>query len=165
MFASNRANSGDRCSSFTGSIVALHLMYAGHLMMTCRFHCRHCQVPILLPYDTLGRPFGDPKLRGADYPSVFFACSRCKRVGSYSLNQNSPDYDPLGLLEVRQPLAEETMFLTWLECEGINCRIQKPLFAQWSPDTTELERRVDVKTWQWDGLRCPQGHEILKQGS
>jgi hypothetical protein len=58
-----------------------------------------------------------------------------------------------------QPL--DAVRVGWLECEEVTCKLQMPLYAQWSPETTEEERRSDKKTWVWDGLTCPEGHSIL----
>jgi len=80
------------------------------------------------------------------------------------MNPDSPDRDPSDSVEVSPPHDVETVFVVWLRCEGEDCTIQKPLFAQWSATTTEAERRADIATWRWENLRCPAGHAILRQG-
>jgi len=123
------------------------------------FSCKHCSWPIRLLAQTLGQPFGNPAHRSIRVDSVGAACSHCRHVANYSLHKNSLDYDPLGRAEVSAP-SKETVAVVRLGCVEGSCKTPLEVFAAWSATTTVEERSADIKTWLWDGLHCPQGHEI-----
>src|ERR1700683_4373730 len=123
------------------------------------FSCKHCHRPIRLLAQTLGQVFGSPAHRHMDADSVGAVCSQCKHVANYSLHKNSLDYDPLGRPEVSAP-SKETVAVVELGCGEENCKTPLIVFAAWIATTSAKERSADIKTWLWDGLHCPRGHEI-----
>jgi len=111
-----------------------------------------------LPAETLGHVFENPAMRLFSADSVGVVCPQCKLVGNYSLFQNSPDYNPRDGVVLAPPVGE-TFPLKWLQCEKENCKTLLPVFAIWSANTSEQERKADMLTWRWDDLHCPHGHK------
>jgi len=123
------------------------------------FQCLGCPATMLLPAEKLGNIFAHPNLRLIDAASVGIVCPHCKLVGSYSLFENSPDYNHADEGRWGRPLGDAE-FQGWLKCEMKSCTTPLPLFAIWNATTTEEERKIDISTWKWENLHCPNGHTI-----
>jgi hypothetical protein len=132
-------------------------------VLHCLLQCHYCRASIDIPHGSLGHIFSSPEHRTTDAPAVVVACHLCKRLQTFepSIPTNSVEL-VLGQAELRLR-SLDTVHVADLECEAEDCQVLLPLFAQWRPDTSEQERRADIETWVWDGLRCPQGHEIVRR--
>ena len=88
---------------------------------------------------------------------VAVACRGCKLV-LLLMRGDSRVVGPIGVGQNQL----DTVYLEYiLGCEDLSCKFRAPLYAQWSPDTTEEEQKAYIESWKWDGLRCPQGHAVL----
>ena len=56
----------------------------------------------------------------------------------------------------------DPVFSGWLGCVERGCETPLPLFSLVSIPIEDEERRKELSTWQWDGLKCPSGHSIEK---
>jgi hypothetical protein len=115
------------------------------------FGCRGCQNRLWLPIESVEEQFD----------SVGIACDHCKRVATYSLDANSPNYDRTGA-----PANAESAFdvtsIGALRCERISCESPLPIFALESLPMDVDERLTELRTWGWLDLKCPRGHKISK---
>ena len=128
----------------------------------CLFRCQHCALTIWLPHKSLGHMFGNQELRTIHAPAAIVVCPYCKQVQTCRY-QEATDAEHLASdRAVYLPHSVDTVLAGWLQCEKEECRTPLPLFVQWSETTTEEEREADIKTWVWDGLRCPAGHSIAQ---
>jgi hypothetical protein len=124
------------------------------------FQCRTCASPIVLPAQKIGNMFGGLLHRSIDAQFLAFPCSFCKHVEGYSLHPGSPYNDERYMTSLLDPPEVETASLDWLRCVDGDCRSRVPLFAQWTVASTAEERLAYIATWEWEHLRCPEGHEI-----
>jgi hypothetical protein len=133
-------------------------------IMTPHFliHCADCGLPILLPADTLQRPFADPETQPNDTLAVGVVCHHCKSAERYFLHQKHPQHNPKDQAYVMETRSEDTVHVANLECEEETCEFRLPLFAYWNPASNQQERKDDMKTWRWEHLLCPEGHSIAK---
>ena len=115
----------------------------------------------MLPHKTLGYIYGDPALRTIDAPVAVVVCPYCKQVQTCQYPE-AKDGEPLPSDRVvGLPHCVDWVRVGSLQCEVEGCTPPLPLFAQWGSETTSAEARAaDIKTWVWDGLRCPTGHSI-----
>ena len=118
--------------------------------------CKHCWTPIWLQLQTLSHMLRDQDSQTIEAPAIVFACPRCKQVQTLQPDEFVPGN--IGRVESDPP----DTFCAWLACKEKSCKIQLPLYGQWSASTTEKERLADARTWVWDGLTCPEGHAIRK---
>jgi hypothetical protein len=123
----------------------------------CCFVCEWCGVPILLPNDRIGSPFGNPDVRKIDVRSIATVCLNCKHIGNYSMFRGCHGYDTRHKI-VHTPSSGTTALLNWLHCVESTCTARVPLFAKL--DSDEAENPAVAAQWLWDGLTCASGHRI-----
>jgi hypothetical protein len=125
------------------------------------FLCRNCSIPIWLHSETLGRPFEPQGVRSSNALSIAVVCPHCKNVRSYSLAENSPDYDPKGTVVSADHIAD-TVPYGLLECDAEDCKTRLPLVGVKSISTDDAKKKAELNSWNWDGLKCPTGHPISR---
>lgn len=127
------------------------------------FHCENekCRLPILLPADVLRQPFLNPDESPNDTFAIGLACPYCKHLHRYFLHPQL-DRNPLGQAFVAEIPDKEAVLVDTLSCEESGCEFQLPIFAQWSIATSAGWRKADTRTWHWENLLCPEGHEVRK---
>jgi hypothetical protein len=121
------------------------------------FYCTWCGVPIMLPTDRIGSPFGNPDSRKIEAQTVATVCLHCHHIANYSMFRGCRGYDTRHRITHTQ-LSGETVLLNWLRCTEPLCQSRLPIFA-----TIDPERRADENDavlWIWDGLTCSLGHEV-----
>jgi len=133
------------------------------MTLHCVFRCQRCPSTIMIPHKTLGYMFGSPEPRTIDAPAAILVCPYCKQVQTCRYLE-AKDGEPLPLdRAVGLPHSVDWVLVIWLQCATEGCTPPLPLFAQWGSETTSEEvREADIKTWVWDGLRCPAGHSIAQ---
>jgi hypothetical protein len=124
--------------------------------------CTSCSSPIVLPTQTLERPFTIPEEQPNESFAVGIACSNCKSVRRYFLQLKHPENDALDWAPEAEEQNEDTVLINTLGCEAEDCRSLLPLFANWSSAASHAERLADMQSWRWEDLRCPEGHLIPK---
>jgi hypothetical protein len=131
------------------------------IMQHCCFHCSSCPAIISLPHHRLGLMFAGPAIRRVDVRSIATVCSSCRLVGGYSLFRGAYGYDTRHKLASVQP-AGSTTLVDWLHCEEESCEHPLPLFLHSEADlSAEIVQEI-AKAWDWDGLTCMSGHNILR---
>jgi len=116
----------------------------------------------MLPHKSLGHMFGNEERRTIDAPAAIVVCPYRKQVQTCQYSDTRDAERPPLDRAIFLPRSVDTVLVEWLKCGEEACKIPLPLFVQWSPTTTEEERKAEIKTWIWDGLRCPAGHSIPK---
>ncbi len=106
--------------------------------------------------------FGTPEFRTIDAPAAIVVCPLCKKVQVCQYLEPTDEERPVSGRAEFAPRSGDTVLVVWLKCEEPACETPLPLFAQWKDSDTEGERRADIETWRWDGLRCPAGHAIAQ---
>jgi hypothetical protein len=96
--------------------------------------------------------------QSTDVHSLVVPCFRCKRVGIYSSDENSPYGLPLRRAFPDQIVTTE--FLGSLKCDATSCTFHVPLFSVSTAATTAAEREAEIASWSWYDLRCPAGHPL-----
>lgn len=125
----------------------------------CRFYCKWCESPILMPHDKLGLPFAGPFLRKMEARSVATVCSACNHVGGFSLFRGAYGYDTRNNL-VTEPPVGQTVLLDWLKCEEPTCSFPLPLFVTAEEKLTGERAKELAGSWLWGELTCTSGHRI-----
>jgi hypothetical protein len=125
------------------------------------FHCKNCQIRTRFPLRTI---LEATKYRGNEIDSVALACEHCKHVDIYSLKAESPAPNGSEDRVERPPTVEIQIhgFIKFLDCEDRRCRTPLLVIAPRSLATTDAEDEAYASAWEWDELRCPNGHLILK---
>jgi hypothetical protein len=117
------------------------------------FGCRGCRNRLWLPIGIVEQQ--------AD--SVGLVCDQCKRVASYSLNINSPNYDRTGAWADAESVFN-VMSPGAMRCEDRTCESPLVIFAL-SPLSMDFDERLaELRTWLWLDLKCPRGHKITRPG-
>lgn len=98
---------------------------------------------MLLPERILWHTDEAPRGNLTHTQAVAVPCHGCKRV----LLLVADDSRVVGRSVAAQNPPETLYLDATLGCVGSGCEFLAPLYAQWSPDTTEEERRSDTKTW------------------
>ena len=124
-------------------------------------HCKGCGAPMLLPAGMIGWLFANPGAQPNRSHAIAVVCCLCKSVDTYYLDKNHPRHNLRYQMVFADPI-RESMDGPLLGCGEEGCQALVPLFAQWSPDATIVERKADVETWRWGHLQCPAGHSIAK---
>src|SRR5579864_4600596 len=102
-------------------------------------HCAACGSPMLLPSDTLQQPFSYPETQPNNSLCVGIVCHQCKSAERYFLHQKHPQHNPKDQAWAMDSRIEDTVLVSILACDVEACSFRQPLFAQWSPPTTEEE--------------------------
>src|SRR5262245_22913089 len=127
-----------------------------------RFHCKTCDKPILLPFETLGRTLEDLALQSRDASLVAVACHHCQRVHTYALTNTAPLTNDAEDKEILSNQSGGMEFVATLLCDAEGCDTPLPLFAQWSATTTPAQKQTAADTWTWADMTCQSGHPIRK---
>jgi len=125
----------------------------------CRFICKWCESPILLPHDKLGLPFASPFLRKVEARAIATVCSACNHVGGFSLFRGTPGYDTRNNLVMTQPVGQ-TILLDWLQCEEPTCSFALPLFISTEEELTGERAKDLAASWLWGELSCASTHRV-----
>jgi hypothetical protein len=119
-----------------------------------------CPMLIMLPDDAFQHKSPNRVVQSNVDGSVVLVCQQCKTVAIYSLQPESPYYDPRAVKKLCFRDGE-TEFSGRLLCAEETHGFQVPLFVTWKPDTTLEERTFDIRTWRGENLRCPHEHSIF----
>jgi hypothetical protein len=118
------------------------------------FECR-CTRPILVEADKLEDVIAPIPLRTARIDVVGIVCANCKRVRTYSLDENP---HPPAIVDKRSPTY---MFAGWLGCDDGGCKTKLPLFSLTAIPADPKGKNTELASWRWEeALRCPDGHSI-----
>jgi phage FluMu protein Com len=115
------------------------------------FGCRGCENRLWLPVEIVEQQ--------AD--SVGLVCDQCKRVASYSLDENSPNYDRTGALADAES-DFEVMSPGPVRCEDRTCESPLVIFTLRSLSMDFGERLAELRSWSWLDVKCPRGHKISR---
>jgi hypothetical protein len=123
-------------------------------MILCKFLCKHCRKPIVLPRHTLLREFEHREIPPTEIPLVVLVCNRCKTVESYS------EIDLLASAEA--DTAPKWEAVEELPCVEGSCQFHPTLFVDWSEATTPEAREIYIRNLRWPPLVCEGGHIVPK---
>ena len=130
-----------------GLIIHVVVSQVGHYV----FGCRGCRNRLWLPIEIVEQQ--------AD--SMGLVCDQCKRVASYSLNINSPNYDRTGARADAES-AFNVMSPGAMRCEDRTCEFPLVIFALRPLSMDFDERLAELRTWLWLDVKCPRGHRITR---
>lgn len=125
-------------------------------------NCKNCCMPIMLLAEKIQPLFADPERLPNQHHAIVARCGTCKSVETYILHPQIEGYNPKDRPMGDTLLHGDTVRVTNIECVAERCGILLPLFAVWTPSTTEEERLAEISTWRWENLKCPKGHSIPK---
>lgn len=124
-------------------------------MILCRFSCRNCYEPMLLPLHTILQGFVHRETPPTDVPCIAIMCSQCKTLENYS----AADLKESAVAEIG-PTWEVA---DWLRCVEETCKSPVPVFLEWNESTTLEDRQKDIYALRWKPLKCDKGHEVRKK--
>jgi hypothetical protein len=125
----------------------------------CCFYCSWCGLPILLPHESAGLPFGGPAVRRIEARSIGTVCTACGHVAAYSLFRGCYGYDTRHKFMPAR-LKGRTVLLDSLPCKEETCVFPLPFFVTFDAEFSEENIKQFAAKWCWDDLVCPAGHFV-----
>jgi hypothetical protein len=125
-------------------------------------NCKDCCMPIMLLAETIQPLFADQEHLANQSHAIAVRCDMCKSVETYILHRQVEGHNPKDRVMATPDDYGVPVHVTTLECVTERCRTLLPLFARWTPSTTEKERIAEISTWRWENLKCPEGHSMPK---
>jgi hypothetical protein len=121
------------------------------------FDCK-CGKPIALHAEKIWQRFEDQDIPATAPHPLVIACFHCKRLGIYSLDEDSHHRTQYRVVSLDPPI--ETECFGWLQCDEASCGFLAPLFAAGTLSMQAEERTNEIASWSWDELRCHGGRLI-----
>jgi hypothetical protein len=90
---------------------------------------------------------------------VTVACSKCKRVATFEMEELESKQTPDGLSPYI-PDAPRHRFVALLQCDKAGCKTPLQIFAIRNTSTTAEVLQEEKADWWWEDLTCPKGHAL-----
>lgn len=110
--------------------------------------------------ETIRQQFLYPDSLANRFHAIAVGCRYCKSLETYILHKDFPGHNSTDTVIVAPPHYGVVVQIRPLECDEENCGTHLPVFALFHPDATTDERKAIVDSWNWEHLKCPQGHTL-----
>ena len=122
-------------------------------------YCPRCARPTRHLESSLRQAFVRLSASSRDSQQVSYACPECDHLG---LTEIPGDGKWVQFPDDKQHPDDAVAFSIALECANSNCRSRAIVLAPMKRGTDVDQVKQRMRRWIDDGLKCPEGHPLLK---